>query len=85
MLGTLLTLAALTGPSLHRAAGGMAWLGLILVWTLLCLGGLRLSQRTPGRSALIIILGAAALTRLALLIGPPNLSSEFVCPSLEPA
>ena len=76
-LGALLTLAALAGPSLHRAAGGMAWLGLILGWSLLSLVALRISRRTPGRSALLIILTAAALMRVALLIEPPYLSSDI--------
>ena len=77
VLGTAVTLAAMAAPSLHRAFGGMAWLALLLGWTLIVLLAHRIGSRGSGPAALIVILATAALMRLALLLEPPYLSTDI--------
>lgn len=71
-----LVAAAVAGPSLHRAAGGMAWLALIFAWAGLAFLASRIVANAPPAAALAIVLVAAALMRLQLLLEPPYLSTD---------
>lgn len=64
-------------PALHRAYGGHAWLGLLLAWTLLVVGAVRLARRSAPATGLAIVLVVATVLRLALLLEPPYLSSDM--------
>ncbi len=72
-----LVVASISGPWLHRTAGGVAWLALLGAWTVLVVCALRLAVRVTPTTGLYIILAGAAAMRLALVIEPPYLSSDM--------
>ncbi len=68
---------AATASSVHHGLGGLAWLGLIAAWAGLALAATRIGHSVQPRTALMIILLAAAIMRLPLLLEPPYLSSDI--------
>ena len=77
LVALALVLAAAIGPLVHRSFGGMAWLGLILVWAGLTYFAASVVAKHPARSTIWVVLVGAALMRLPLLVEPPYLSSDM--------
>ena len=77
LVALALVLAASIGPYVHRAFGGMAWLGLILVWAGLTYFAASVVAKHPARSTIWVVLVGATLMRLPLLVEPPYLSSDM--------
>ncbi|RVT92132.1 hypothetical protein EOD42_18105 [Rhodovarius crocodyli] len=76
LLGMVLVAMVAVGPSLHRAAGDLAFNALGVAHGLLVLWALSLAGRAPSRRVMVVIIVVAVLLRLALLFVPPHLSTD---------
>ena len=69
--------AAVAGPPVHRAFGGLAWLALMFGWAACAAIAARIARLVRPEAGLAIVLIGAVLMRLPLLLEPPYLSSDM--------
>jgi hypothetical protein len=75
-IGVLLLTATWAGPSVHRAFGDPAFIGLAVAQGFLVLLAVRIAPRCEARRALWLIGGVAVAMRLLLLPVAPHLSTD---------